>query len=473
MKKKLAIITIALILLVAAGLVAAGLIAQAGSGDNTTGWLWGGSDDGAGNASGLGWISMNNTNPGADGSVSYGVTIPTGGGNVTGYAWSENLGWINFDPVGPYPASPNYSAKRVGDNLEGWARIVYIKEALAQGNSGGWEGWIKLKGSNYGVSIDPSTGALSGYAWSDELGWIDFSGATTEASPPSFNYSLSNSGNITVTQGDTGSNTITVTLLSGTTQIVTLSVSGLPAGASASWPVGKSCSPTCNKELSINSGTADDGTYTITVTGSPLSKTTVFDLIINPPANQPPIADANGPYSGEVNQSISFSSDGSYDPDGSIDSWEWDFDYDGINFNTDSTQKNPSNSYSTAGSYTIALRVTDDNDATDIDTAQVTVSSPAAPFADLKASKADENNYSDGSLSVKKGSNIDLKWTVENITSCDLLSSTSTNPILTATSSDDYLGYGPLEETTTFTLNCDNGSATDSVVVKTYVIIEP
>ena len=39
---------------------------QAGILDNVTGWLWGGSDDGAGNNTGLGWISMNNLGCDAD-----------------------------------------------------------------------------------------------------------------------------------------------------------------------------------------------------------------------------------------------------------------------------------------------------------------------------------------------------------------------------------------------------------------------
>jgi hypothetical protein len=30
---------------------------------------------------------------------------------MTGYAWSENIGWIDFAPSGPYPATPNYSGK--------------------------------------------------------------------------------------------------------------------------------------------------------------------------------------------------------------------------------------------------------------------------------------------------------------------------------------------------------------------------
>jgi len=183
MKKK---ILIAIVIFLVFFIVGAAVKTQAGIGDNTTGWLWGGSDDGAGNNTGVGWISANNTNPGAGGSVSYGLNIPPGDGNLSGYAWSENIGWIHFDPAGPYPTTgcnpspcPTTSVQRSGNNLTGWARIIGIKDALAVGNSGGWQGWIKLGGAIYGVTIDED-GYLGNYAWSDELGYVDFSGISVE-----------------------------------------------------------------------------------------------------------------------------------------------------------------------------------------------------------------------------------------------------------------------------------------------------
>lgn len=147
---------------------------QAGTGESGQGWLWGGSDDGAGSNTGVGWISINNTNQG--GAVNYGLGIPTGAGNVSGYVWSENIGWISFNSsdLGGCP-SGTCSARREGDNLKGWAKIMSIPQAGA--NAGGWQGWVSLSGSNYGVQISKMLGVGSGshtYAWSDELGWIDF-----------------------------------------------------------------------------------------------------------------------------------------------------------------------------------------------------------------------------------------------------------------------------------------------------------
>jgi len=160
------------------------LFVKAGTGYNVSGWLWGGTTEDGSNkperSTGLGWISTHNSGEGD----LYGLYIPSSDGSVSGYAWSENIGWIDFQPSGPYPTNPSYSAKREGNKLTGWARILSIKEANEIGNSGGWKGWIKLggtaqDGSSYGVEVDPTTGKLSGYAWSDELGWISFDRAST------------------------------------------------------------------------------------------------------------------------------------------------------------------------------------------------------------------------------------------------------------------------------------------------------
>ena len=110
-------------------------------------------------------------------------------------------------------------------------------------------------------------------------------GSLTFISPPaSFSFTLSNSGGITVTQGSSGSNTITATLDSGVTQLVTYSISGLPLGATHSFS-STSCAPTCMTTLTITTATTTPtGSYAITVTGnaaiSGLTKTTQFTLTV-------------------------------------------------------------------------------------------------------------------------------------------------------------------------------------------------
>lgn len=85
--------------------------------------------------------------------------------------------------------------------------------------------------------------------------------------------------------------------------------------------------------------------------------------------NTPPVADANGPYTGITDQPIAFSSAGSNDPDGATLSYSWDFG-DG----SSSTQANPSHAYIAAGSYSVALTVTDADGASDSQGTTATVS---------------------------------------------------------------------------------------------------
>lgn len=217
------VFTLALFLLVFS--VASILKVKAGTGQNFRGWLWGGSENPSiggslgtwppdGNETGLGWISVNSLNcdanndgksDGATGCPSsgtafpnYGVNIPEGDGDVSGYAWSENVGWVSFNrsDLGTCP-SGDCGAKRVGNTLTGWARIMAIPQAGM--NAGGWGGWIRLAGANYRVKINAdSTFAKcsatgDGCAWNGEetiagvpqgFGWIDFGSSKIKMCQP-------------------------------------------------------------------------------------------------------------------------------------------------------------------------------------------------------------------------------------------------------------------------------------------------
>ncbi len=64
----------------------------------------------------------------------------------------------------------------------------------------------------------------------------------------------------------------------------------------------------------------------------------------------------------------------SFDTDGEIVSWEWDFNYqDGAGFQRDDTGQTTEHLYTTDGTYVIALRVTDDSGATQIEQQGVVV----------------------------------------------------------------------------------------------------
>lgn len=97
-----------------------------------TGYAW---------SSNIGWISMKGPN--------YGVTL--NGNQFGGYAWSSNIGWVNFSNI----------------NFTGFA------QALAASVTSGWDGKIKLGSNSYGVTNNGDH--LTGYAWGDEVvGWLRF-----------------------------------------------------------------------------------------------------------------------------------------------------------------------------------------------------------------------------------------------------------------------------------------------------------
>jgi len=94
----------------------------------------------------------------------------------------------------------------------------------------------------------------------------------------------------------------------------------------------------------------------------------------------PPIADADGPYTGDEGSPITFNASDSSDPDGTIDSYEWDWDNDG-SYDESTTSPTITHTWSDDHSGTIGLKVTDNQDLSDIDTAKVTVNN-VAPTAD-------------------------------------------------------------------------------------------
>lgn len=104
--------------------------------------------------------------------------------NLTGYAWSLNLGWIKFAPE-LYPTgvcgatNDCYGAKIVEggtiDEVKGWARVCSVYQSGCSGTLrsdaelGGWDGWIRM----HNVKRQ-ANGGFYGYAWGDlNLAWLD------------------------------------------------------------------------------------------------------------------------------------------------------------------------------------------------------------------------------------------------------------------------------------------------------------
>ena len=79
-------------------------------------------------------------------------------------------------------------------------------------------------------------------------------------------------------------------------------------------------------------------------------------------------------YTPDVGEAIEFDASGSISSDGTIITYEWDFDGDGT---TDATGKTTTHTFDSAGEYDVELTVTDGDGTTNTTTRTVTVSDPA------------------------------------------------------------------------------------------------
>ena len=158
--------------------------AESSVSDNTSGWAW---------SENIGWISTNCTDDSCTPGSDYGVNVSSATQDVTGNMWSENIGWISFDrsvtnnpPEEPYRSVPGAIAKYDPSTkkVDGWARALagcqedpnIVATSCATSNAGlaslDWDGWIKLQN----VTYNNATKKLEGWAWGGEVvGWIDFS----------------------------------------------------------------------------------------------------------------------------------------------------------------------------------------------------------------------------------------------------------------------------------------------------------
>lgn len=269
---------LAMAVLLVIGFVVGIQVIKAGNSQNTIGWLWGGMDATGGGNTSLGWVSMNSRDCDVDGDgtvdvagcpagaiADYGANVPLADGVVTGYGWSEHYGWLSFNaadvagcPVG------SCSTQRVGNALTGWARILSIRDAGA--NSGGWNGFVSLDSGTtgsvvpYGVTIAGMN--LSGYAWSDELGWIDFSGAHIQ---PGNSLKICrdscNSGILRGSQSAAGSNTM---------------ATGASENLVACWNSDTACGTV---GASVSASWADQGNPTVALSGPDTLKTVTASAV--------------------------------------------------------------------------------------------------------------------------------------------------------------------------------------------------
>jgi len=144
-------------------------------------------------------LTLNDSNKVKVTSLSFAPTGSSGAqiSNTYHYAWSGNVGWIDF----AYPGGNVRVPIGAGD-LNGGAYVLsdaswislnctftdscssvnYKVSSEANGNLSGWAwsesfGWISFSSTtpiSYGVTVATSTGEFDGYAWAETIGWISF-----------------------------------------------------------------------------------------------------------------------------------------------------------------------------------------------------------------------------------------------------------------------------------------------------------
>ena len=109
------------------------------------------------------------------------------------------------------------------------------------------------------------------------------------------------------------------------------------------------------------------------------------------PANQPPVADGEAtPPAGAYPLEVELDGSASYDPDGSIVLYEWDFEGDGTYDYSSASSGVTTNNYMSSGIFDAVLRVTDNESVTGTTSVTVTVSEPGQP-ASIVSHPADQS----------------------------------------------------------------------------------
>src|SRR5438105_1535267 len=140
--------------------------------------------------------------------------------------------------------------------------------------------------------------------------------------------------------------------------------------------------------------------YTLRATASGLTDARSSTFNVTPPPNQSPVA----AFTASCPTLTCSFTDQSSDPDGTIATWHWDFG-DG---STPVTTRNPSHTYSTGGSYTVTLTVTDNQGAPNTVTHSVAPSQPNQPptaaftasCPTLTCSFTDQSSDPDGTIAT-------------------------------------------------------------------------
>jgi hypothetical protein len=101
------------------------------------------------------------------------------------FAWAENVGWLNWADANNRTQGVEVYATGGPQYLAGWIwgeNIGWIN--VGNGNAP----YANTDNTNFGVNIDPTTGAMRGLAWGENVGWIVFDDLTVPSESPSWDH---------------------------------------------------------------------------------------------------------------------------------------------------------------------------------------------------------------------------------------------------------------------------------------------
>jgi PKD repeat protein len=128
----------------------------------------------------------------------------------------------------------------------------------------------------------------------------------------------------------------------------------------------------------------------------------------------PPVADFTWtPLNPDHGETILFDASGSYDPDGYITFYEWDWNHDGV-YEENHTTPTATHVWTSPGSYIITLRVTDNASSTAIKSKTVTIVNHAPPEPIINGPTNGtinhEYDFSIGPITDPEGDSFYCKW---------------------------------------------------------------
>ncbi|MGD9546042.1 MAG: endonuclease [Candidatus Krumholzibacteriia bacterium] len=262
------------------------------------------------------------------------------GGGIGG----DPTAWINefhYDNAGTDAGEFFEIAGTAGLNLSGWSVVGY------NGNGGGQYDTVALSGTlpdlmnGFGALSFGMTGMQNGSP--DALALVDDTGAVV--------LFIGYEGPMTATDGPASG----------------LTAADVGVAEDGTTPIGHSL------QLAGTGSQYGDFTWQAPQTDTPAAVNT-GQVFVGVAINQDPVAAAGGPYGGEKGVAVSFTSAGSYDPDGSIVSYLWTFGDGGT-----STAAHPDHTYTTPGAFTVTLTVTDDQGAQHTDTTSANITDTTPP----------------------------------------------------------------------------------------------